>query len=356
MVLPETTIGSAEGGAPPREIHGWDQDSPPLDAASFIWGTPPWGGSTQDGFVSFQTGAHAKAHFTSPTGEIWTRSTYSIHPNASYPIFVVRDDFKGSSPPASKVFTLNLMAKGEVETPAGNMLPPLRTYNHQWHRNQSKKELPSAGKVFPLTPGLNRLGFTGQWLIDWDLYVHATSAQQAHIGNWGHSWHPATEQEQFQKANGREFEERQHILRIKGNGPFRVLILPHRKGEKRDQLQVRQEGSMTIIATKDELTAVADAHYFHRDSRQRILTTFSSEPAQGDGIRTAGGPVEIIVQEQRATVTLHGTSGMRRITLPGRWSIADARALRVAPVFRAGEWLLNYPGGQPVTVTLSGRS
>ena len=68
---------------------------------------------------------------------------------------------------------------------------------------------------------MNRLRFTGQlWKlhptvgIDWDLYTIAGEDQQAHIGNWAHAWHPSPEQGQFRKANGRPFEERQHILRV----------------------------------------------------------------------------------------------------------------------------------------------
>jgi hypothetical protein len=146
------------------------------------------------------------------------------------------------------------MAESEVNTPAGAMSPPLRSSKHN-------NERPSAGKVFPVQPGLSRLRFAGQWLINWDLYTVSFQSQEAQLGNWAHSWHPSREQSEFSKATGRAFEERQHILRIKGNGPFKILILPYRKGERRDDLQVKQDGSSVIIAAKDETTVVGETFY-----------------------------------------------------------------------------------------------
>src|SRR4029450_8928679 len=137
-------------------------------------------------------------------------------------------------------FSLNLMAQGEVDTPAGRKAPPLRAH-------KPNNERPSAGEVFPLRPGLNRLGFTGQWLIDWDLYTLASQPQEAQIGNWAHSWHPSREKSEFAKDNRRAFEEPQHILRIKGQRSFKVFIVPFRKGERLNDLQVQQEGSSVTI-------------------------------------------------------------------------------------------------------------
>jgi hypothetical protein len=352
MVLPMATLGVGNGGAPPQETHGWNHDGPPLNSAYLVWGVPPWGESTQDGFLSFGTGSYARAHFTSAGGTVWTRSTYSIYPNESYPIILIRDTFGGTNGTASKVFTLNMAAQGHVDTPAGRVSPTLRTYNHQWHADQSKKELPSAGRVFSLSPGPNRLGFTGQWLIDWDLYVLSDEPQQAHIGNWGHNWHPAKELGEFKQANGRDFEERQHILRIAGGGPFNVLILPYRKGEKRKNLQVRREGSKTVIATEKDTTVIGRNFFTYHNSQQSVLTAFDKEPATATGISTVGGPLEIVVRAGNANITLQGSQGSRKVALAGKWRLANSRGVAVRQLPSTGEWLLDYSGGPSGHVSL----
>jgi hypothetical protein len=189
-------------------------------------------------------------------------------------------------------------------------------------------------------------------LIDWDLYTLASQPQEAQIGNWAHSWHPSREQSEFAKANGHAFEERQHILRLKGQGPFKVFILPFRKGERRADLQIQHDRSKVTITTRDGTTTVDDAFYAYQNTHQRILTTFSAQPAEANGISAAGGPVEIIVQQQQASITAHGQKGMRQMTLPGTWKIKDPQGLKVPLVLQAGEWVLDYQGGAPLTVTL----
>jgi hypothetical protein len=319
--------------------HPWDQDNPPLN------GGPVWGESTQDAFVSFRTAAYAQAHFTSKHGMVWTRSITSIHPHEAYPVIIMRDHFTAPEAEASKIFSLNLMADGEVDTPAGPMSPPRRTDQHD-------HQLSSAGSVFPLKPGLKRFGFTGQWAIDWDLYTVSSLAQDARIGNWAHGWHPNREQGEFGKANGRPFEERQHILRIRGYGAFQVLILPYRKGEKREDLRVQQDGSNVVITAGDETTIVGDSSYAYKNADRRILTTFSDAAGEVAGIGAAGGPVEIIVESERATVTAHGTKGMRRLVLPGAWKVQHASSLPMPFVFRGGEWIMDYQSEAPLTVIL----
>ncbi len=68
------------------------------------------------------------------------------------------------------------MAEGSVETPIGQVTPKLSSYytrSHIYPEGPLPQEGPSAGTVFSLPPGVSRLGFTGQWLIDWDVYALA---------------------------------------------------------------------------------------------------------------------------------------------------------------------------------------
>lgn len=276
----------------------------------------------------------------------------SIHPDEAHPIIVLRDTFDGPDAAASKVFSLNLMAQGAVETPAGPMTPALRTYDGQGNRAPGKQELPSAGTVFPLAPGLSRLRFTGQWVIDWDLYILAGEPQQAHIGNWAHLWHPGPEQAEFQAAQGREFEERQHILRVKGTGAFQVLILPQRKEEPRDDVRVVQEGDVVRITSGTGETILAEDYYAFFHGGRKGLATFAGRRADAYGLTAEGGPVEVLAVADRVTVSLHGTEGVRRISVPGEWEIRELHGVKAASTSESGVWTVRYAGGAAASVVL----
>jgi len=276
---------------------------------------------------------------------LWTRSIWSLHPNENQPILVIRDEFAGRDANSHKLFSLNLMAEGKVDTPAGPMVPPLRSF-------QKGNELPSAGKVFRLAAGLNRLGFAGQWGVDWDLYTISTESQDAFIGNWAHGWHPNRENNEFRLTTGRPFEERQHILRINGTGAFGVLIMPYRKGKRRDDVEVKQDGGKIIITSKDERTIIADTFFAFQNGEKRVLATFDHRRTEVGGISSTGGPVEIILEPQRATITAHGKKGLREIGLPGRWTIKPGQNANLPFTSKAGKWFLNYQAEHPLTVSL----
>ena len=137
------------------------------------------------------------------------------------------------------ISTLNLMAQGAVTTPAGAVTPVERLYDRQ---DKAKQELPSAGPAAALGAGLNRLQFTGQWLIDWDLYVDAAAGTEMSLGNWANNWNQGIETNQFQKAQGRPYEERQHILRLRTSAATRMILLPYRKGQRPDPCTVENAG------------------------------------------------------------------------------------------------------------------
>jgi hypothetical protein len=327
-VLPEDRIG-----------HRWDQDNPPLGAGS------AWARSAQDMFLSFAHTACAQAHFTAGPNLSWTRSVYAIHPREDLPAFFIRDTFHGAEAACPKVFSLNMTAQGDVETPAGKMSPPPRTYGPQ-------QQLPSAGKVFELPAGPQRLSFRGQWLIDWDLWTVAEKTQQAHIGNWGHKWHPLPEQAEFAQANRRAFEEHQHLLRLKGQGPFQVLLLPYRKRERPDDLLVQQDGETLHITSGGAVTLLGDGFCAYRDARRRLLAVFGQERAEADGLRVTGGPLEIWLDGGRASITAHGPAGKRVFRLPGEWQKEDTEKEIRGLSGRGDEWVLDYSGGYPQSILL----
>jgi hypothetical protein len=348
MVVPEASIGSSPGGPPPPALRRWDEDNTPLDTANFIWGWGPWVGSTPEAFAAFPNSAYARARFSSPEGRtpriVWTRAVYSLYADPGLPLLLIRDTFAGEDARAGKVFTLNLMANGDVDTPAGKMSPPPRTWDH---RDPNRQELPSAGPVFSLAPGLNRLGFTGQRQIDWDLYTVTDETQQAHVGNWAHTWHPHAEQAEFQKANGgRPFEERQHILRLKGSNDFTVLLLPYRKGEKPAGRRVTRAGENVVVTDANTRLLVGSEFYAYTSPQKQVLATFGAARAEAAGIRIEGGSAEVVLDGAKAILTAHGGKGLRRIILPGRWRAKS-------PLTQQGSvLLLDYPGGTPLTIAL----
>ena len=178
-VLPEKALG-----------HPWDKENPALNAGG------GWTNSTQQSFATAAGGARAAASFR--MGKLqWTRAVSLIHPDEAHPAILIEDSFSGEGAAEPKVFTLNLMAEGDVATPAGKITPALRLHN-----NGDKKELPSAGQVLDLAPGVNRLGFAGQqWKahpsqgVDWEVmlirFLHPASLSVNGLGCSQPSFEPA---------------------------------------------------------------------------------------------------------------------------------------------------------------------
>jgi hypothetical protein len=320
VVLPESATG-----------HPWDNDSPPLDAGDL------WKSTAAHAFLSFRTSSFAQASFAAGNDDTWTRSVYLICPDEDLPIVLLRDRCSSDTAKTGKIFSLNLMAKGAVETPAGKQTPQQRSY---WLNG----ELPSAGPVLHLNAGVNRFGFTGQGEIDVDLYSVSDQPQHAVIGNWAHNWHP--------EYPGQGFETRQHIFRIKSDDSAHVLILPFRRGARPDNVQVKQDGALLTITSGGETITIGQSHFAFQGPATQVLATLGPDPAESYRIRAAGGPVEVVVEANRSTITAHGDPGMRRIALPGQWKVADQddnSRLR----FESGEWLLDYRGGDPLAVILA---
>jgi len=241
LVLPESASG-----------HPWNGDNPPLDAGR------RWLAVAQEAFQADARSAPVKNRYRMGNDLEWVRSIRLIHAQPDAPIIAIHDEFAGAGAAAPKVLTLNLAATGQVDTPAGAVTPPERTHTRESHSpGKPGHELPSAGKALDLREGVSRLGFTGQtWKahptggIDFDLYVASDAAMQAQVGNWAHLWHPSPEEGEFRAANQcQRFEERQHILRIRGNGAFTTLILPWRKGQRPEGLAVSREGGVMLVKT-----------------------------------------------------------------------------------------------------------
>jgi hypothetical protein len=335
MALPESILGYA-----------WDADRVPLDKPGE--GYSIWiGQSSYTPLQAFTESSSASTTFARGKNKAmtWQRTVRNLHPDPAHPVIVIDDVFGGKDLAHKPVVsTLMLMAQGEVTTPVGKQTPVERT--HSADQLTTPEKLPYTGPAFPLAEGLNKFAFTGQWGIDWELYVDAPAPMQASIGNWINKWHPSTEQGQFQRAQGKPFEERQHILRVRGQDATRFIILPYRKGEQPEAFQVEKLETGTRIRS-GEMTLLLGAHGYacSRGTRQSV-TTFDIEPVDELGIYLTGGPAELILDEQTGTLTLSGTAGERKVRLPQGWKPTANPA-----VSKAGEdWLVKYNGGKPLTV------
>ena len=110
-----------------------------------------------------------------------------------------------------------------------------------------------------MAAGVTRLGFKGQWGVDFDVFVIAETAQQATITGWKHFWHPSAEASQYMAATGKKFEEAQYILRLRGTDAFDVLIVPYRTGMRPTDLGIARTSQGGIwLSRGGKITVLAD--------------------------------------------------------------------------------------------------
>ena len=344
IALPESWLG-----------HAWDADLVPLDAPPGPGGRSSWWNTQPLPFLSFRESASTGARF-SPHGSTadtrWERTVRFLHPDPAHPVLVIDDVFTGKDLDGKPVVsTLNMMAQGPVSTPSGLVTPLERTSPP--NQNLTPVQLPSASTPFELPSGLNKFSFTGQWLIDWDLYTEAAAPMQALIGHWGHQSHPSGEANQFVRAQKRPFEERQHILRLRGKDRMRMILLPYRKGERPDHLAVAKQDAATVIRS-GAMTLTLTGHGFScENGGSRSLTSFGPEPVEGFGVKLSGGPAEVTLGASSGRLVITGSAGTRAIELPEGWSLRTQDlpvGTKVRPSGRA--YQVDAPGPDPVELML----
>ena len=352
MYYPRAAGGYLHSTALPESLLGfaWDADRVPLDKPTE--GLSLWRGQSRyTPLLAFTESTSARTTFARGKDQAmtWQRTVRNLHPDAAHPVIVIDDTFGGQELTHQPVVsTLTLMAQGEVTTPVGKQTPVERTHPGKHNDSTIPDQLPYTGPVFPLAEGLNKFAFTGQWGIDWELYTTAAVPMQASLGNWINQWHPSTEQGQFQRAQGKPYEERQHILRIRGQDALRFLILPYRKGERPEPFQVELQATGTVIRSGPMTLRLGTQGYVCSRGGRQSVTAFAAEPVEELGLRVAGGPAELILEEKAGSLTLSGPAGARQVRLPRGWKLAAIPA-----VSQAGEdWAVNYDGGRPLTLNV----
>lgn len=222
LVVPESVLG-----------HPWDRNGVPLAAAD-----NPWQRATCEHFGSSPQLAVVVSRMES-AGLLWRRRIEVERSEPSRPLILIRDTFDGSRAAEPKIASFNLMATGTVQTPLGEVMPPSHTHPVAGPNPElPPAELPSATPPIELPAGLHRFGFTGRFDVDFDVYIWAEQPVQTLLGNWAvTAWGPHVT----------EPEERQHILRVRGTGPFTTLIMPRRRGEPADPVGVRTDGKRLTV-------------------------------------------------------------------------------------------------------------
>jgi hypothetical protein len=319
----------------------WNADLPNL-------GVPvdPWERKTQRQgiFASFPHSGSVTMHAASGADLDWTRHVLSIHPNDDYPLFLITDRFTGKKAGDPLIQNWSMMSSGAVATPAGDVTPGESVH----------PKMPSGGPVHPLKAGLSKFSFTGQSFgkagvtpaIDWDLYSVAPNDRQFCLGSWGHnSGGSLGGRDGFQAANGKPYEQRQHLLHIMGAGGFTTLIVPRLKGAAAPA--VTQEDEAFKVAMPGGTALVSADGYTYTGADKTVATAFGAQAVAVGGLSAEGGPTEV-VHDKRAgtiTVTAHGPGGKRLVGVPeDQWRAQDKVLTWDAAVRK---WTLDYVGGKP---------
>ena len=199
----------------------WTASPPPLDKGG------RWQKAQQQDYQGGDRGGWSRTHFE--RGKIgWTRAVSLAAPAPEVAVFGLQDSFDGEEAGVPKVMCLNLMATGPVQTPDGPR---------------------AGGQAFGLKPGLGVLGFTGQTFakhpaqgIDWEMYVLADRAVEGFLAEWSHQ---------------NVCPEQQTLLRLKSDGPFRMVIVAWPKGARPADLQVQEQGGGLAVTAAGKTVRIA---------------------------------------------------------------------------------------------------
>lgn len=271
-LLPETLL----------ESQAWDASSSSLTGKASQWksiDTPV--------LQSFGHAAQVSANYSSAPGGKWTRTLRVLRYDPDYPVVWMRDQWEPLNSSRAMLWSLPLMATGPVDVKGEIVNPPLRTFL------ESSPQLPSAIPAKPLPAGLHPFRFTGQWGVDWDLFVDNAEPMQYTLGNWGHKSHPTAEMVQFQGAQGREFEERQHIIRFRARRGFDTILVARKKN--RAAPTVTKDGGMILVQMPNGGSLqIGQDHALWQKEQLSVLNVFTPGSVLAYGSPLSQGSVELM--------------------------------------------------------------
>jgi hypothetical protein len=195
-------------------------------------------------------GGSMGATLATPSGEgIRANRQVRLKTEDDLAVLRVTDRFTGLKA-GGVLLTWPLMAQGAIRTPAGDITPARRV----WAWDSQREEQPSASAPFALAAGFNRFDCVGQvWPahpaggVDFTVFVDAGASAQGVVGAWGWS-DGQTAVDPFREANGREFSEEQHLLRVhNADGAFDTVIVAWPKGKTPADLAIRRDGDAVVV-------------------------------------------------------------------------------------------------------------
>jgi len=154
----------------------------------------------------------------------WTRAVSLAMLKDDLPVIAIQDSFTDKG---TKTWQLNCMSEGQAETASAGDFTRLSFRGQIWKAHATQG-------------------------IDWDIYIVEPSCPQISFEEWEHNFHPTPEKEEFQRANGFSFRERQQKLRLKSDGPFRVIVVPYFKGHRPDDLTVKLVAGDVVVSAGSE--------------------------------------------------------------------------------------------------------
>jgi hypothetical protein len=181
--------------------------------------TGDWSSSRQIDFTARPRGGSAAARVRGFNTQ-WRRRVGLRQAGGDQPVFFVRDTFDDGP----FVFSLAMTAQDRIALPNGAA---------------------SVGDGFTLSAGATRLDVTGQVFeahradgIDWALFVAGDTAVEGFLTRWQHS-----------NSGG----QRQVILRLKGQSPYRLAIVPWPKEQPPASLNATlgDDGQLTVEVNGD---------------------------------------------------------------------------------------------------------
>jgi hypothetical protein len=310
-----------------------------------------------------------KDSVTTPTENIWSMPFMSVGPIKKINGNNTITDYK----PTDQL-TVPLYAPADLPdaTPAGGApMPPgihrFRFTGQQWHPLLAA-EKGIDWEVFAINPsGGNRSFATTQWThiarpaeLEWQDFMNTYSndpsfaIEQCDCKKGGavvksiyRTTHPllnppprptlancpaGSDNISFSQYN--TFRETQQFLRIKGSGSFITLIVPYRKNQSPASLSLQEEAGTAGGPKKYTLTYNGTTVYFFGlntvclTGGRTILTTTNSQLLRQGDMQLQGGPAELELNNNTATLTVHGDKGTRTVKLPAgrKWVLQNKDA------------------------------
>ena len=115
---------------------------------------------------------------------------------------------------------------------------------------------------------------------------------------------------------------------------------------------MRRQADVWLIQGADFDMRMGEHNFMFQSAAKKVLTIFDAEPAEGFGIKLAGGPAEIVITAIDATLAIGGGPGRRTVTLPEGWSVR-APGRGTALVRQSGTIVqIETTGNEPVTLEI----